>query len=242
MPSSSRPDDHEDLSKNHLKSDDDNSTGKDSRSRRKSYSRDNKGRKHKRRRSKDKRKRQRQRQRRYSSSSSDESSSYSSEDSSSHHRRDRKRKEDRHKKRKKKSSSTRRRRRLKREEPKEGPAASAAKVESNESNLKPIYPPGKVAEAPPVAVDPPQNEKPKKKRAMMVPMSKAEYDKQQSQVRQVYDEETGRYRMVRGTGEIIESIVSRADHQRINQQATRGDGASFSRSTLAVAAKRNNPR
>lgn len=239
MPTSSRPDDHEDLSKNLLKGDDDNSPERDSRSRRKSYSRDNKDRKHKRRRSKDKRKRKRRRH--YSSSSSDDSSSCSSEDSSSYHRRDHKRKEDRHKKRKKKSSS-KRRRRLERVDSKEGSASSAPKVESNESNLKPMHPPAKVAEAPPVAVDPPQNEKPNKKRAMMVPMSKAEYDKQQSQVRQVYDEETGRYRMVRGTGEIIESIVSRADHQRINQQATRGDGASFSRSTLAVAAKRNYPR
>ena len=71
-----------------------------------------------------------------------------------------------------------------------------------------------------------------------VPMSKEEYEKQQSKIREVYDPESGRYRLVRGSGEIIESIVSRADHERINRQATRGDGASFSRSTL-LAARRN---
>jgi hypothetical protein len=68
-----------------------------------------------------------------------------------------------------------------------------------------------------------------------VPMSREEYEKQQSRIRQVYDPESGRYRLVRGSGEIIESIVSREDHLRINQQATRGDGASFARSTFRAA-------
>jgi len=110
----------------------------------------------------------------------------------------------------------------------------------NESNLEPIHASSQVKD-PPSVDDPPQNDDaPSKRKTLMVPMSKAEYDKQQSQVRQVYDPETGRVRLVKGTGEIIESIVSRADHQRINQQATRGDGASFSKSTLAVAAKQRN--
>ena len=64
----------------------------------------------------------------------------------------------------------------------------------------------------------------------MVPMSKEQYEAEQSKVREVYDEESGRYRLVRGSGEIIERIVSQSDHARINQAATRGDGASFSRS------------
>ena len=63
----------------------------------------------------------------------------------------------------------------------------------------------------------------------MVPMSKEQYDLEQSKIREVYDEESGRYRLVRGSGEIIERIVSQADHARINQTATRGDGASFAR-------------
>jgi hypothetical protein len=39
---------------------------------------------------------------------------------------------------------------------------------------------------------------------------------QQAVTREVYDEETGRYRLVRGTGEIVERIVSKSDHERIN--------------------------
>jgi hypothetical protein len=34
-------------------------------------------------------------------------------------------------------------------------------------------------------------------------------------------------RLVRGTGEIVESIVSRTQHAAINRQATRGDGTYF---------------
>ncbi|KAG7344341.1 nuclear RNA-splicing-associated protein [Nitzschia inconspicua] len=63
----------------------------------------------------------------------------------------------------------------------------------------------------------------------MVPMTREQYLAQQAQVREVYDPETGRMRLVRGNGEIIERIVSRERHLQINQQATRGDGASFSR-------------
>eukprot|EP00979_Chaetoceros_neogracilis_P002324 scaffold405_cov241-Chaetoceros_neogracile.AAC.3 len=63
----------------------------------------------------------------------------------------------------------------------------------------------------------------------MVPMTKEEYEMQQSTVREVYDPESGRYRLVKGTGEIIERIVSRSDHERINKIATKGDGMSFTR-------------
>ena len=247
MPSSPRPKDNEELDRRPMSDDEnqaDSRSNRKSRSRRKSSSRD-KERKHKRQRkheSKDRRRRKRRRH--YSSSSSscrteDTSSSSESDDSSSYHRRrDRKRKKQhRHKKRKKRSSSKRRRRERKDSSEEERSVSSAAENEkSNEiKKLDSMHSQSKVpAEETPKEADPP-----KRSRAMMVPMSKAEYDKQQSQVRQVYDPESGRYRMVRGTGEIIESIVSRADHQRINQQATRGDGASFSRSTFsAVAAKR----
>jgi hypothetical protein len=60
-------------------------------------------------------------------------------------------------------------------------------------------------------------------------MTREQYEAEQSKVREVYDPESGRMRLVRGSGEIIERIVSRQAHQQINQQATRGDGASFSR-------------
>lgn len=69
----------------------------------------------------------------------------------------------------------------------------------------------------------------------MAPMSREEYQAQQSTIREIYDEQTGRYRLVRGTGEIIESLVSRSQHETINQQATRGDGASFSRDIFRAA-------
>lgn len=38
---------------------------------------------------------------------------------------------------------------------------------------------------------------------------------------QVFDEDTGRWRLVRGTGEIIERIVSRQEQQEIQQHASR---------------------
>ena len=72
----------------------------------------------------------------------------------------------------------------------------------------------------------------------MVPMTKEEYEKQQNIVREVYDPQSGRYRLVRGTGEIIERIVSRNDHQRINQIARRNDGLSFSMNIANEASKR----
>ncbi|CAJ1959149.1 unnamed protein product [Cylindrotheca closterium] len=257
MPSPSHPDNNEDVSQKPAvkRDDDDTSFERDARSRsRKSSSShrrdDNKERKHnKKRRRHSKETRKRKRRKHYSSSSSDDDSSSpcssSDDDSSSYHRRDRNRKKDRHKKRRKRSSSSSKRRRRDREgDSKDRSVVSDSKVkEWKEGNLEPMHAPSKVAaEVPPPVVDQqaPQKDDTPKRKAMMVPMSKAEYDKQQSQVRQVYDPETGRVRLVKGTGEIIESIVSRADHQRINQQATRGDGASFARSTLTVAAKQRN--
>lgn len=61
----------------------------------------------------------------------------------------------------------------------------------------------------------------------MRPMTQAEWEARQSVVRRVYDEETGRSRLVKGDGEILEEIVSRERHLEINKIATRGDGASF---------------
>ena len=59
------------------------------------------------------------------------------------------------------------------------------------------------------------------------PMTKEEYDKKQSVVRRVFDEDTGRMRLVKGDGEIIEEIVSAARQKEINKLATQGDGQSF---------------
>jgi len=68
---------------------------------------------------------------------------------------------------------------------------------------------------------------PPTKRAAMAPMSFAAYRAQQAVVREVFDEETGRMRLVRGTGEIIERIVSKEQQRAINKRATEGDGLSF---------------
>ncbi|XP_061166370.1 ADP-ribosylation factor-like protein 6-interacting protein 4 isoform X2 [Saccostrea echinata] len=62
---------------------------------------------------------------------------------------------------------------------------------------------------------------------MMKPMTKEEWEKQQSVVRRVYDPETGRNRLVKGDGEILEEIVSKERHKQINKQATQGDGLFF---------------
>ena len=77
--------------------------------------------------------------------------------------------------------------------------------------------------------------KQQQQRRVMVPMTREEYEKKQSEIREVYDPLSGRTRLVRGDGEIIERIVSRNAHQQINQQATRGDGSSFARSIFQQA-------
>lgn len=85
-----------------------------------------------------------------------------------------------------------------------------------------------VASAKPVAPEAPStNSEPKRK--AMVPMSREEYEKEQSKIREVYDPLSGRVRLVRGSGEIIERIVSSTTHRQINSQATSGDGYAFSR-------------
>jgi len=77
----------------------------------------------------------------------------------------------------------------------------------------------------------------RKKRA---PMTKEDWDKQQSVVRREYDEDTGRVRLVKGSGEILEEIVSRDRARDINRAATAADGTSFQRdvkSRLGVRAR-----
>lgn len=61
------------------------------------------------------------------------------------------------------------------------------------------------------------------------PLTKEDYEARQSVIRRVLDPETGRTRLVRGEGEIIEEIVSRDRHKEINKQATSGDGNAFQR-------------
>ena len=60
----------------------------------------------------------------------------------------------------------------------------------------------------------------------MRPMTPAEYKAKREAVKRVQDD-TGRWRLVRGDGEVLEEIVSRDRHLAINKQATRGDGEGF---------------
>lgn len=64
-------------------------------------------------------------------------------------------------------------------------------------------------------------------RNRMAPMTKEQWEQQQSTVRRVYDETTGRHRLIKGDGEVMEEIVSRDRHRAINKQATKGDGDYF---------------
>ncbi|XP_037091898.1 ADP-ribosylation factor-like protein 6-interacting protein 4 isoform X2 [Pollicipes pollicipes] len=87
-------------------------------------------------------------------------------------------------------------------------SVSTSKASSDEEVIGPMVPAAGVGQA-------------------MKPMTKEEWEKQQSEVRRVTDPETGRSRLVRGRGEILEEAVSRQRHQQINREATRNDGASF---------------
>lgn len=75
----------------------------------------------------------------------------------------------------------------------------------------------------------PDEERLEARRRAMIPMTKEQYEANNARITEVFDEESGRYRLVRGNGEIVERIVSRQQHQQINRQATQSDGASFAR-------------
>merc|ERR1712079_55541 len=74
-----------------------------------------------------------------------------------------------------------------------------------------------------------RNKRLAEERKRKAPMTKEEWEKQQSVIRREFDEDTGRVRLVKGTGEILEEIVSRDRQKEINKQATLADGDSFSR-------------
>jgi hypothetical protein len=54
----------------------------------------------------------------------------------------------------------------------------------------------------------------------MVPMSQAEAEKDKEKIERVFDPDTGRWRLVKGGGEIVEEIVSQQQQRAINKQAT----------------------
>ncbi|XP_048045416.1 ADP-ribosylation factor-like protein 6-interacting protein 4 [Megalobrama amblycephala] len=59
------------------------------------------------------------------------------------------------------------------------------------------------------------------------PMTKEEYEARQSVIRRVLDPETGRTRLIRGDGEVLEEIVTKERHKDINKRATQSDGDAF---------------
>ncbi|XP_048786658.1 putative pre-mRNA-splicing factor ATP-dependent RNA helicase DHX16 [Lagopus muta] len=52
----------------------------------------------------------------------------------------------------------------------------------------------------------------------MKPMTKEEWDVRQSVIRRVVDPETGRTRLIKGDGEVLEEIISKERHKEINKQ------------------------
>ncbi|KAL7314891.1 hypothetical protein PS15m_006406 [Mucor circinelloides] len=66
----------------------------------------------------------------------------------------------------------------------------------------------------------------------MIPMTKDEYEKKRSIITTEYDAQTGRMRRKRATGEILESIVTKEQHLKINKMSTLMDGLSYQRQVI----------
>lgn len=81
----------------------------------------------------------------------------------------------------------------------------------------------------------PNKQNPQSQATVRGPMTQCEYSKLQSTIREVIDPHSGRIRHVRGTGEIIERIVSREEHLRLNRNATVRDGNGFVRDIMRAA-------
>ncbi|XP_073818590.1 ADP-ribosylation factor-like protein 6-interacting protein 4 [Musca autumnalis] len=64
------------------------------------------------------------------------------------------------------------------------------------------------------------------------PETPEEYQKRQNRIRREVDPRTGRVRLIKGDGEVLEEIVSKERHKAINKEATQGDGAFFQVNTL----------
>ncbi|XP_036323462.1 ADP-ribosylation factor-like protein 6-interacting protein 4 [Rhagoletis pomonella] len=64
------------------------------------------------------------------------------------------------------------------------------------------------------------------------PITPQEHQQRQSQMRRVVDPDTGRIRLIRGESEIMEEIVSKEQHAKINSLATETDGLMFQKHTI----------
>ncbi|KAJ3149588.1 ADP-ribosylation factor-like protein 6-interacting protein 4 [Geranomyces variabilis] len=106
-------------------------------------------------------------------------------------------------------------------------ATEAAKPRSRDGHASPVAA---------LAVDGTGQLKAQRRRPPAVPQTRAEFEAEQSVVREVFDPLTGRTRLVKGSGEIIEKIVTKAQHRLINQTATREDGAGYAATLGNLAA------
>ncbi|XP_052547328.1 ADP-ribosylation factor-like protein 6-interacting protein 4 isoform X1 [Tympanuchus pallidicinctus] len=152
-----------------------------------------------------------------SSRSSSSSSSTSSSDSDTRAKRHGKRKRGKHKDKKKKKKIKKKLKKSKERVKEDRGVSEALPGPSLELWQKePQVDPG------PVLTD-----EQKSRIQAMKPMTKEEWDARQSVIRRVVDPETGRTRLIKGDGEVLEEIVSKERHKEINKQATRGDGLAF---------------
>lgn len=67
------------------------------------------------------------------------------------------------------------------------------------------------------------------------PETPNEYEKRQKMLRREIDPITGRTRLIRGTGEILEELVSKKRHLAINKESTIADGKYFQDKTIGRA-------
>ncbi|XP_067617490.1 ADP-ribosylation factor-like protein 6-interacting protein 4 [Eurosta solidaginis] len=71
------------------------------------------------------------------------------------------------------------------------------------------------------------------------PVTPEEYHQRQNQMRRVVDSSTGRVRLIRGDGEVMEEIVTKEQHTKINNLATKTDGEIFQKNTVGIIKKAN---
>ncbi|KAK9391715.1 ADP-ribosylation factor-like 6-interacting protein 4 [Crotalus adamanteus] len=161
-----------------------------------------------------------------SSSSSGSASSSSASSDESHHG---KAKSEKKKQRKKKASKGKDKKRKKRKEKKK--KKKAKKERGKEEEIKREEAPGPSLEQwqKEAGSDsgPALTDEQKFRIQAMKPMTKEEWDARQSVIRKVLNPETGRMRLIKGDGEVLEEIVTKERHKEINKQSTRGDGFSF---------------
>lgn len=163
----------------------------------------------------DKKSKKGKKRRRSSSSSSDSSTSSSSTSSTTSS-------DEKHKKRKKKHKKDHKRKKL--------------KVEEKAEKVKEVEVVGESSQA--------QNEEDFGIPINLMdfrrgaPETKEEYEKRQSIIRRVVDEETGRTRLIRGDGEIIEEMVTKERHIKINKNATKTDAQNFEKNSIRRARKK----